>query len=57
MIRKYSALKCYVLKCLKSSMCLVINIKYFKFEMAHNCLVSGHLNLVLCYKQTKGKPR
>jgi len=36
-------------------MCLVINAKYFKFEMAHNCLVSGHLNLYCAYKQTKEK--
>lgn len=26
-------------------MCLVKNAKYFKFEMVHNSLVSGHLNL------------
>lgn len=26
-------------------MCSVINAKYFKLEMAHNCLVSGHLSL------------
>lgn len=26
-------------------MCLVKNAKYFKFEMVHDSLVSGHLNL------------